>query len=241
MSGEPPRWPSGACTGRKAGRLSARAERAIASTVPISNATGSITLASSAHPGDSLTRNQRLIYIVALGALVALGPFTVDLYLPSFPAVAHDFNASDAAVQLTLTATSIGFAVGQLLVGPLSDKIGRRTPLLIATAVHVIASIGVAFAPDIEWLTVLRVLQGIGAAGGGVVATATVRDLFGGLPLVRTLSRLALVSGLAPIFAPVIGSQLLRITDWRGVFLFLPRGGGVAPLRGGLFLVGAQP
>ena len=130
----------------------------------ISNATGSITLPASGHPGESLTRGQRLIYIVALGALVALGPFTVDLYLPSFPAVAHDFAAADAAVQLTLTATSLGFAVGQWLLGPLSDKIGRRTPLLLATALHVIASIGVAFAPNIELLTVLRpVWEGVAA------------------------------------------------------------------------------
>lgn len=209
--------------------------------MPLSNATGSITLPSSAHPGDALTRSQRLIYIVALGALVALGPFTVDLYLPSFPAVARDFNASDAAVQLTLTATSIGFAVGQLLVGPLSDKIGRRTPLLIATAVHVIASVGVAFAPDVEWLTVLRVLQGIGAAGGGVVAMATVRDLFGGLPLVRMLSRLALVSGLAPILAPVIGSQLLRITDWRGIFVALAVYGSLVLVVAALLIVETLP
>ena len=193
----------------------------------ISNATGSITLPASGHPGESLTRGQRLIYIVALGALVALGPFTVDLYLPSFPAVAHDFAAGDAAVQLTLTATSIGFAVGQLLIGPLSDKIGRRTPLLLATALHVIASIGVAFAPNIELLGVLRVVQGIGAAGGGVVAMATIRDLFGGQPLVRMLSRMALVSGLAPILAPVIGSQLLRVTDWRGIFVALAAYGAV--------------
>jgi len=209
--------------------------------VPLSNATGSITLPSSEHPGDALTRNQRLIYIVALGALVALGPFTVDLYLPSFPAVARDFHASDAAVQLTLTATSIGFAVGQLLVGPLSDKVGRRLPLLIATAVHVIASVGVAFAPNVEWLTVLRVLQGVGAAGGGVVATATVRDLFGGLPLVRVLSRLALVSGLAPILAPVIGSQLLRITDWRGIFVALAAYGVVVLIVAALLIVETLP
>ena len=209
--------------------------------MPISNATGSITLPSSAHPGDALTFKQRLVYIVALGALVALGPFTVDLYLPSFPAVAHDFSASDAAVQLTLTATSIGFAVGQLLVGPLSDKIGRRTPLLIATAVHVIASLGVAFAPSVEWLTVLRVLQGIGAAGGGVVAMATVRDLFGGLPLVRMLSRMALVSGLAPILAPVIGSQLLRITDWRGIFIVLAVYGSVVLVVAALLIVETLP
>ena len=209
--------------------------------MPISNATGSITLPSSAHPGEALTVKQRLVYIVALGALVALGPFTVDLYLPSFPAVAHDFSASDAAVQLTLTATSIGFAVGQLLVGPLSDKIGRRTPLLIATAVHVLASLGVAFAPSVEWLTVLRVLQGIGAAGGGVVAMATVRDLFGGLPLVRMLSRMALVSGLAPILAPVIGSQLLRITDWRGIFVVLAVYGSVVLVVAALLIVETLP
>lgn len=207
----------------------------------ISNATGSITLPVSGHPGDSLTRNQRLVYIVALGALVALGPFTVDLYLPSFPSVARDFDASDAAVQLTLTATSIGFALGQLLVGPWSDRIGRRTPLLIAASVHVIASVGVAFAPNIEALTVLRVLQGMGAAGGGVVAMATVRDLFGGQPLVRMLSRLALVTGVAPILAPVIGSQLLRITDWRGIFVVLAVYGVLVLVVAALLIVETLP
>jgi DHA1 family bicyclomycin/chloramphenicol resistance-like MFS transporter len=209
--------------------------------VTISNATGSITLPVSGHPGEALTRGQRWIYIVALGALVALGPFTVDLYLPSFPSVAHDFSASDAAVQLTLTATSIGFALGQLLVGPWSDRIGRRTPLLIATSIHVIASVGVAFAPNIEVLTVLRVLQGMGAAGGGVVATATVRDLFGGQPLVRMLSRLALVTGLAPILAPVIGSQLLRITDWRGIFIVLAIYGAIVLAVAAFLIVETLP
>lgn len=194
-----------------------------------------------AHPGDALSRSQRLVYVVALGMLVALGPFTIDLYLPSFPNVAHDFGASDAAVQLTLTATSIGFAVGQLLIGPWSDKIGRRTPLLLATALHVVASIGVAMAPNIEMLTVLRIVQGIGAAGGGVVAMATVRDLFGGQPLVRMLSRLALVSGLAPILAPVIGSQLLRVTDWRGVFVALAAYGAVVLAIAALLVVETLP
>ena len=194
-----------------------------------------------AHPGDALSRAQRFVYIIALGTLVALGPFTIDLYLPSFPSVAHDFGASDAAVQLTLTATSIGFAVGQLLIGPWSDKIGRRTPLLLATGLHVVASIGVAMAPNIEMLTVLRIVQGIGAAGGGVVAMATVRDLFGGQPLVRMLSRLALVSGLAPILAPVIGSQLLRVTDWRGVFIALAAYGAVVLTVAALLIVETLP
>ena len=194
-----------------------------------------------AHPGDALSRSQRFVYIIALGTLVALGPFTIDLYLPSFPSVAHDFGASDAAVQLTLTATSIGFAVGQLLIGPWSDKIGRRTPLLLAAGLHVVASLGVAMAPNIEVLTVLRIVQGIGAAGGGVVAMATVRDLFGGQPLVRMLSRLALVSGLAPILAPVIGSQLLRVTDWRGVFVALAAYGAVVLTIAALLIVETLP
>lgn len=194
-----------------------------------------------AHPGDALTRGQRLIYVVALGTLVALGPFTIDLYLPSFPSVAHDFGASDAAVQLTLTATSIGFAVGQLVIGPWSDKVGRRTPLLLATALHVVASIGVSLAPNIELLTVLRIMQGIGAAGGGVVAMATIRDLFGGQPLVRMLSRMALVSGLAPIVAPVIGSQLLRVTDWRGIFIALAAYGAVVLSVAALLIVETLP
>lgn len=198
-------------------------------------------MSTYAHPGDALSRGQRLVYIIALGALVALGPFTIDLYLPAFPSVADEFGASDAAVQLTLTATSIGFALGQLLIGPWSDKVGRRTPLLIATGIHVVASIGVALAPNVELLGILRVVQGIGAAGGGVVAMATVRDLFGGQPLVRMLSRLALVTGLAPILAPVIGSQLLRVTEWRGIFVVLAAYGALVLAVAALLIVETLP
>ena len=180
--------------------------------------TGSIVVV---HPGDSLTRRQRLVYVFVLGALTALGPFTIDLYLPAFPTLKQDLGVTDGAVQLTLTATTIGFAIGQLLVGPWSDKVGRRRPLIIATSVHVAASLCAAVAPNLEVLGVFRTLQGMGAAAGGVVAMAMVRDLFGGLPLVRMLSRLAMVNGLAPILAPLIGSQLLRVVSWRGIFVFL--------------------
>lgn len=171
--------------------------------------------------GETLSRNQRIGYILMLGALVALGPFTIDLYLPAFPEVAADLAASDAAIQLTLTATMIGFGLGQLIVGPLSDSFGRKRPLLIATTLHVVASVGVALAPTVEWVMVGRVFQGIGAAGGAVVAMAVVRDLFAGQGLIRMLSRMALVTGLAPVLAPVIGSQLLRVVDWREVFFVL--------------------
>ncbi|MDO9396343.1 MAG: multidrug effflux MFS transporter [Herbiconiux sp.] len=179
------------------------------------------------HPGDALAPRRRLFYVVILGALTALGPFTIDLYLPAFPVLEADFDVPAAMIQLTLTGTTIGFALGQLIVGPWSDRVGRRLPLVLATAVHVVACIGAALAPEIWSLGGFRVLQGIGAAAGAVVAMAMVRDLFGGRRLVVMLSRLALVSGLAPILAPVIGSQLLLVTDWRGIFWVLAAYGAV--------------
>ncbi|WP_395243922.1 multidrug effflux MFS transporter [Agromyces sp. MMS24-K17] len=173
------------------------------------------------HPGDLLSSRRRLVYVLVLGALTALGPFTVDLYLPAFPVLQDEFGISAAAVQITLTGTMIGFGFGQLIVGPWSDRVGRRLPLILSTSLHIAASVAAALAPDITWLVVFRLLQGFGAAAGGVVAMAMVRDLFGGKPLVKMLSRLALVNGLAPVLAPVIGSQLLTVMDWRGVFWVL--------------------
>lgn len=173
------------------------------------------------HPGDAMPPRRRFVYVLLLGALTALGPFTIDLYLPAFPLLQRDFDTTAAAIQLTLTGTMIGFAIGQLLVGPLSDKIGRRAPLLVVTALHVIASVAAAFAPDLLLLGVARVVMGMGAAAGSVVAMAIVRDLFGGRRLVVMLSRLALVSGVAPVVAPLIGSQLLLVMPWRGIFVVL--------------------
>ena len=191
--------------------------------------------------GDSFSSRQRLVYIVMLGALAALGPFTIDLYLPAFPAVAADLHASDAAIQITLTATLIGFALGQLIVGPLADAFGRRKPLLIATSVHVLASVAIVFAPTVELVTVGRVFQGIGAAGSGVVAMAIVRDLFSGQRLIRMLSRLALVWGLAPVLAPVIGSQLLKVVEWRGIFVVLAGFGLLMMIVSAVFMVETLP
>lgn len=175
------------------------------------------------HPGDAISPRRRAMYVVLLGALTALGPFTVDLYLPAFVQLEREFQTTQAAIQLTLTGTMIGFGLGQLIMGPLSDKIGRRIPLLIATAVHILASVAAAFAPTLPLLGGARVLMGMGAAAGGVVAMAVVRDLFGGRRLVVMLSRLALVTGVAPVIAPLIGSALLEVVGmpWRGIFLVL--------------------
>ena len=188
------------------------------------------------HAGDSLSPGRRLTYILVLGALTALGPFTVDMYLPAFPAVEAEFASSTATVQLTLAATMIGFALGQLIVGPWSDRVGRRMPLILATSVHVAASLAVALSPTIEWLIALRVLQGLGAAAGAVVAMAVVRDLFTGVPMVRMLSRLALVSGLAPVVAPLVGSQLMLVMSWRGTFVVLAAYSAVVLVATALFV-----
>jgi MFS transporter, DHA1 family, multidrug resistance protein len=198
-------------------------------------------MTSLTHPGDALSRSARVVYVIVLGLLVGLGPFTIDLYLPALPVITEELRASEATIQLTLTATMIGFGLGQLVIGPWSDTVGRKLPLILATVLHVGASFGVAFSPDIEWVLVFRVLQGVGAAGGGVVAMATVRDLFGGQPLVRMLSRLALVTGLAPILAPVIGSQLLAVLDWRGLFIALAGYGIVVTILAATFIVETLP
>jgi len=188
------------------------------------------------HPGDAISTPRRIVYIILLGALTALGPFTIDLYLPAFPVLQEDFQTSAAAIQLTLTGTMAGFALGQLVVGPLSDKVGRRVPLLLVTALHVLASIAAALAPTLELLSLARVFMGVGAAAGGVVAMAIVRDLFGGRRLVVMLSRLALVSGVAPVVAPLIGSALLIVMPWRGIFVVLAVYGAVM-LVSAVFLI----
>ncbi len=203
--------------------------RIITGTIRTSTPTGAIrTLGSDPatapvmlHPGDAIPAARRVLYIILLGALTALGPFTIDLYLPAFPQLEADFATSAAMIQLTLTGTMIGFAIGQLVVGPLSDKVGRRVPLISVTALHVLASVAAAIAPDLILLGGARVVMGIGAAAGGVVAMAIVRDLFGGRRLVVMLSRLALVSGVAPVVAPLIGSALLAVMPWRGIFVVL--------------------
>ena len=158
---------------------------------------------------------------LVLGGFVALGPLTIDMYLPALPTITRDLETTSAAVQLTLTGTLIGLALGQLVLGPVSDALGRRRPLLAGTALHVLASLLVLVAPNLAVLGALRVLQGVGTAAGAVVALAIVRDLFEGRAAATMLSRLFLVLGAAPVLAPTIGGELLRVTSWRGIFAFL--------------------
>ncbi|MBB4697806.1 multidrug effflux MFS transporter [Paractinoplanes abujensis] len=172
-------------------------------------------------PGELLPAGRRLRIVLVLGFLTALGPLTIDMYLPALPTITTDLHTTEAAVQLTLTGTLLGLALGQLLVGPLSDAVGRRLPLLAGVGVHVLASVLCVVAPNLAVLGTLRVLQGLGAAAAAVVAMAIVRDLFSGLAAAKLFSRLMLVVGVAPILAPTIGGVVLNWTSWRGVFVVL--------------------
>jgi MFS transporter, DHA1 family, multidrug resistance protein len=159
--------------------------------------------------------------VLLLGVLVALGPFTIDMYLPALPVIGPDLGATPAAVQLTLTSTLAGVAVGQLVIGPLSDALGRRRPLVAGVAVHVVSSLLCVLAPSVTVLGVLRGFQGFGAAAASVIGMAVVRDLFSGRAAAALFSRLMLVIGASPVLAPTVGGEVLRWSTWRGVFAVL--------------------
>jgi len=158
---------------------------------------------------------------VVLGAVSAIGPAAMDVYLPGLPELADDFAAGPSAAQVTLTTYVLGLALGQLLAGPLSDIHGRRRPLVVGMAVFTVATFACSLAPSLWALAALRLVQGATAAVGVAIGRAVVRDLYVGAAGARYLSRLILVIGLAPIVAPVVGGQLLRFTSWRGVFVAL--------------------
>ncbi|QNK83269.1 multidrug effflux MFS transporter [Nakamurella sp. PAMC28650] len=160
-------------------------------------------------------------FILLLGALTAVGPFTIDMYLAAFPQITSDLNTRPAAVQLTITATLIGLALGQLLLGSISDAIGRRRPMLTGLALYIAASVGIVFVNSVELLTALRFLQGLGAAAGMVLSMAIVRDRFEGIQVGKAIARLMLVVGVSPCVAPLIGAQFLRLGSWRDMFIAL--------------------
>ncbi|MGY1739980.1 MULTISPECIES: multidrug effflux MFS transporter [unclassified Blastococcus] len=159
--------------------------------------------------------------LVLLGALSAFGPLSMDLYLPALPAVEDDLRAGQSPVQLTLSAVALGLAAGQLVAGPLSDRFGRRGPLLLGVGAWALASLLCALSPTVWVLVAIRLLQGLGGAAGIVLARAIVRDRYEGTESARVFAVLASIGGAAPVLAPVLGGQLLRVTDWRGLFVVL--------------------
>jgi len=165
--------------------------------------------------------------IVILGALVALGPLSIDAYVPGLPKLTRDLGASVSGAQLTITACLVGLAVGQLLAGPLSDALGRRRPLIAGLALYTAAGLSCALAADVWTLVGLRLVQGIGGACGLVIANAVVRDRTSGAAAARFFALLTLVAGVAPVLSPIAGGQLLRVTGWQGIFVALAAISGV--------------
>jgi MFS transporter, DHA1 family, multidrug resistance protein len=192
-------------------------------TAPPATATPADAATAAVPAGGPVAAARRagLVVTLVLGGLTALPPLSMDMYLPALPAVTDALSASAATVQLTLTACLAGMALGQLVVGPMSDRWGRRRPLLAGMAVYILATAACALAPGAELLIAFRLLQGLAGAAGIVIARAVVRDLYDGVEMARFFSTLMLISGAAPIIAPVIGAQVLRFTDWRGVFVVL--------------------
>lgn len=172
-------------------------------------------------PAAGFVGRRYLQLVVVLGALSAIGPLTIDTYLPALPQLRADLGATDSQAQLTITGLLVGMGLGQLIIGPLSDAVGRRKPLLIGLAGHGLMSVLCALAPSITLLAVTRTLQGVGGAAVAVVAMAIVRDLFSGVQAAQLLSRLMLVVGVAPVLAPSLGSALLGFTSWRGIFVVI--------------------
>ncbi|KMO81258.1 multidrug effflux MFS transporter [Mycolicibacterium obuense] len=167
------------------------------------------------------TPPSRLKMIVVLGLLVALGPLTIDMYLPALPRIADELSVTSSVAQLTLTGTLAGLALGQLIIGPLSDSLGRRKPLMAGIVLHMLASLLCLFAPNIAVLGVARGLQGVGAAAGMVVAIAVVGDLYKDNVAATVMSRLMLVLGVAPVLAPSLGAAVLLNASWHWVFAAL--------------------
>ncbi|MFF7451826.1 MULTISPECIES: Bcr/CflA family efflux MFS transporter [unclassified Streptomyces] len=170
---------------------------------------------------DRSARRTSVLVTFLLGALAAVPPMSMDMYLPALPEVTRSLGSTAGTVQLTLTACLIGMAIGQLIVGPMSDRWGRRGPLMAGLMVYVVAAAMCALAPNAELLIAFRVLQGLAGAAGIVIARAVVRDLYDGLAMAKFFSTLLLISSLAPIAAPVIGGQVMHVTSWRGIFVVL--------------------
>jgi MFS transporter, DHA1 family, multidrug resistance protein len=172
-------------------------------------------------PAPNTTAMPRHIGLVvaALGGAATLAPAAMDLYMPGLPSVARELGTSTSAVALTMTAFLVGEGVGTLVSGSLSDSFGRRRPLLVGLAVYVLAAVGCAVAPGVGVLIAMRALLGLSAGGGYAIGNAVVADYARGRWAARLLSRLAMVMFLAPVLAPVIGAQMLRVTSWRGLFV----------------------
>lgn len=168
-----------------------------------------------------LTKIQKRGLIFVLGVIAALGPLSIDMYLPAFPEIARDLNTTSKSVSLTLTSYFIGISLGQLFYGPIMDKYGRKKPLILGLSIFLISALACSFTPNINTLILFRFTLAVGGCAGMVASRAIVRDLFDDKEIARVFSTLILIMGVAPILAPALGSWMINIFNWRYIFIFL--------------------
>lgn len=166
-------------------------------------------------------RNSQLYILLMVGVVSAFGPFVTDFYLPALPSLMGYFDTTVSMVQLSLTFSMVGLALGQLVIGSLSDKYGRKVPLVASLLVFCMATLGCLYAPGIHSFIFFRLLQGLSGAGGVVISKSIATDLYEGAQLSWFYSVLSSVQGLAPVCAPVLGGMILAVTDWKGIFWIL--------------------
>ena len=175
--------------------------------------------------------NSKLFILILLGMLTAFGPFVTDMYLPSLPVMGEYFNTSSSMVQLGLTTSMIGLAVGQIFFGPLSDRYGRRIPLQVAMWLFIVSTVFCVFAQNIQQFVAFRLIQGIAGAGGIVIARSIATDKFSGRDLAKMLAIIGAINGIAPVVAPIIGGVFTEAIGWQGIF-------GILLVLGVLLLAG---
>lgn len=168
-----------------------------------------------------MTLKQKYSLLFILGGLSALAPFSIDMYLPAFPSIAKGLGTNISQVAFSLTSYFLGISFGQLFYGPITDKYGRKKPLLFGLAVFFLAAVGCAVSPTIDWLIYMRVIMALGGCVGMVVSRAVVRDVFPVSETAKIFSTLMLITGVAPIIAPTVGSWILTVSTWRTIFYLL--------------------
>lgn len=185
---------------------------------------------------ERLSTFDKILYVVILGMLTAFGPVCTDIYLPALPVITRDLMSDPATIQLSLTASFFGLALGQIFIGPLSDAWGRKGPLLASLLLFAVTSLGCAMATDVWVLIVMRFFQGCAGSGGVVLSRSMACDMFKGPDLTRFMSLLMTINSLAPIFGPILGSALISVGSWQLLFYFLTLW-GVLLLAGSFFKV----
>ncbi|NYE07185.1 Bcr/CflA subfamily drug resistance transporter [Bacillus niacini] len=168
---------------------------------------------------NSKTNNHQVRFALLLAVFCALVPFTVDMYLSSFPEIMKFFGTNASMVQASLTSALLGLSLGQIVIGPLSDVHGRRKPLLFSMILFFISSVGCAISPNVEVFIILRFIQGFSASAGLVIARAIVRDLYNGVELTKFFALLTTITSVTPLLSPLAGSAVISFTSWIGVFI----------------------